>query len=146
MRMRGSLAGLPFSCHAFEMLRLRLVPGVLLAAMVTAAAPAPLIGVWSGDRATLTLTPTGGRFVEDCAEATIEGAVRSDDRGRFSVKGHREVFSGGPQRTDVPPVIRETDFVGEITPAGLLLEVRSGGNVETYRLLAGRRVKPIRCL
>ncbi|TRW17271.1 hypothetical protein [Glacieibacterium frigidum] len=118
---------------------------MMTGASMTSAAP--LIGEWSGDRATLTLTATGGRFVEDCAAATIDGPVSSDARGGFSARGHREIHTPGPQDADAPPPIRPVRFIARQTATGLALEVRDGdGTAHAYNLMPGRRFKRMPCL
>lgn len=117
----------------------------LIGLTMTAAAPPPLTGVWSGDRVTLTLTDTGGSLLEDCASATLDAPVRRTKTG-FSASGRREDHAGGPQRADVPPGFATIRLTGDIEGETVALTVAiDGGASSTYRLQAGRRLKRFGC-
>ena len=116
---------------------------------MTAAAPPPLIGVWSGDRVTLILTPTGGQLDEDCATSTFSGPVRLDRAGGFGATGSYETEGPGPTRLneDERSAAVAVRLSGRFTNQRLDLKVRvAGAPVARYRLSPGRNFKPVRCL
>ena len=116
---------------------------------MSAAASQPLTGVWSGDRVTLTLTPTGGQLDEDCATSTISRPVRLNTAGMFAATGSHEAQGPGPTRLDASerPAFKPVHFSGRFTGAELNLDVQiAGAAVTHYRLRPGRNFKRIRCL
>ncbi|MBA3896529.1 MAG: hypothetical protein H0X36_05230 [Sphingomonadaceae bacterium] len=119
--------------------------------MAIAAAPLAsadrLSGVWSGDRATLELTPHGGSFTEDCASTSIGPVVWRAGARRFTATGRKTTEGPGPQRADVAPKSVAVRFTGQFTGDRLDLNVGAdGAPLAHYRLMPGRAVKRIRCL
>lgn len=113
--------------------------------LMTAAAPAPLTGVWGGPDTLLTLTAEGGRIEHGCAAGTL-GPLRPDAAGRVAAEGRIEDYAAGPQRADAAPAVRPARFEGTVEGATLRLTVTpAGGPATSYELVAGRRVKLIRC-
>ena len=105
-------------------------------------------GVWSGDRATLTLTPTGGNFVEDCADATIDVPIWHGNGTHFTATGMQSDYPPGPQRADESaktlPLVR---YSGKVVGKTLELTVeRADRKATTYNLRSGVFLKRIRCL
>ena len=120
-----------------------------LGGALTAAAPPPLTGVWSGDRVTLTLTPSGGQLDEDCATSTFAGPVRLDGARGFVARGSHETQGAGPTRLDEDerPAGVPVRLSGRFTRQRLDLNVQvAGAPVAHYRLAPGRNFKPVRCL
>lgn len=116
---------------------------------MTAAASEPLVGVWSGDRVTLTLTPTGGTLDEDCATSTISRPVRPDTAGVFAAIGSHDAQGPGPTRLNASerPTFNTVHFSGRFTGPELNLDVQiSGAPMAHYRLMPGRNFKRLRCL
>ena len=108
---------------------------------------APLTGIWSGDRVTLTLTATGGSLTEDCASATIDAPVVSDATGNFTASGHREADSGGPQAGDAVPRTVPVRYAGRFDGERLELRVAAKDmDPAIYRLQPGVRGKRLRCM
>jgi len=120
-----------------------LLPGTL---MVMAATPQPVLtGVWGDARATLTLTPTGGAFIEECQTATLTGPVHVHDN-RFTTTAKREVVHSGPQQADVAPEYTELHFQGRLLPGHIDLEIHAVGSpIERHQLIANRHTKAHRC-
>lgn len=116
--------------------------------MLTAAAPHDLLtGVWGGDRATLTLDQTGGTLIEDCQVATLTGPVHLRKNGRFTAVAQREVYEGGPQQADIPPIFVTIRLAGRIEASSLSLDVSApGAPAQRLTLVSGRRIKAIPCL
>lgn len=113
--------------------------------LVTAAAPAPLTGVWGGPDTILTLTAEGGRIEHGCASGTL-GPLRPDATGKVRADGHVEDHVAGPQAADVAPASRPALFEGKVEGQTLQLSVTpKGGAAQTYTLTQGRRAKLIRC-
>lgn len=113
--------------------------------LVTAAAPAPLTGVWGGPDTILTLTAEGGRIEHGCGAGTL-GPLRPDASGKVRAEGRLEDYAGGPQRADTAPVTRAASFAGRVEGTTLHLTVTpAGGEPTAYTLVEGRRAKLIRC-
>ena len=118
-----------------------------------AAAPHPparqLTGIWGGDRATLTLTASGGSFIEDCATSTIGAAVQIDAVGRFAASGTHIAEGPGPTFVNESVVERPVAivFAGHLEGETMALDVRvSGGAPIRYYLRAGPGPKRIALL
>ena len=115
---------------------------------MSASPPPATLGVWSGDRVTLTLTATSGSFVEDCADATMGAPVWSKGGKRFTAEGSRSAYRLGPQLADVPadPPLA-VHYSGTLRDGALLLSVRSGeAPAAAYRARRGVNIKRVRCL
>ena len=113
--------------------------------LVSAAAPAPLTGVWGGPDTVLTLTAEGGRIEHGCASGTL-GPLRPDAAGKVRAEGRIEDHVAGPQRADAAPNFKPALFEGKVDGATLQLSVTpKGGTAQTYTLTQGRRAKLIRC-
>lgn len=120
-----------------------------LGGALTAAAPVPLTGVWSGDRVTLTLTPSGGQLDEDCATSTFAGPIRLDRAKRFVATGSYEAQGPGPARLNESerPAVVPVRLAGRFTSQRLDLDVHvAGAPVAQYHLAPGRSFKRVRCL
>lgn len=131
----------------------RTAASIIIGGFAMAAAPlpaaAPLVGVWGGDRATLTITAGGGSFIEDCATATFAGPVFVDANGKFTAAGARFAEGFGPTRIDEsgPARPNAASFEGRVTGAAITLEVRVGGGAPMrYNLRAGPGPKRIACM
>lgn len=113
-----------------------------------ADAPAPLLGVWGGDRVNVVFGLDGARLTYDCAAGSIAGPVHPDSRGRFSVPGTHQAYRPGPERADQAATVRAASYDGQVTGAVLELRVRVDGDaaVQSYRLEKDRKVKLARCL
>lgn len=120
----------------------------LCAMTLTGAASPPLTGEWAGDRARLTLSPTGGTIDYDCGSGTIKGPLRLDTKNRFKANGSFEEFVPGPAVADAPPHMRPTIYRGSLKGDTLTLVVQVAGEPKprTLNLVRGKRIKLIRCL
>lgn len=128
-----------------EKVREATVAAALAGLLVSAAAPAPLTGVWGGPDTVLTLTATGGRIEHGCGAGTL-GPLRPDAAGKVAADGQVEDYEAGPQRADAPSSARPARFEGKVDGATLELRVTpEGGAATTYMLTQGRRAKLIRC-
>lgn len=108
----------------------------------------PLVGVWGGDRVNVVFRLDGARLAYDCAAGSIDGPVRPDSRGRFTVSGTHQAYRPGPDRADEAATVRAATYDGQVTGTVLELQVRVDGDadVQSYRLEKDRKVKLARCL
>lgn len=124
--------------------------GALSAASAGQAAdvPAPLLGVWGGDRVNVVFGLDGARLAYDCAAGSIAGPVRPDSRGRFTASGSHQAYRPGPDRADQAATTRAATYDGQLAGTVLELQVRIDGDaaVQSYRLEKDRKVKLARCL
>ena len=59
-------------------------------------------GVWAGEQAVLTVTPSGATAEFECAAGVLDMPLRLDPRGRFDVAGSYAASPGGPVSSDDP--------------------------------------------
>ena len=112
------------------------------------SAAGPLQGQWAGDRLHLVIDSQGGRVESDCASGQFAGPVSTTSEGRFTAKGSFESHTPGPQRADEPATAAAASYSGEVRDGVLKLSITPAGasEAQTYTLLAGARVKRLRCL
>lgn len=121
---------------------------VLAAMTLSGATQPPLTGEWGGDRARLTLSPTGGTIEQDCGSGTIKGPLRLDARQRFKASGTFEAFAPGMALADVPASQKQAHYQGTVKGDAMTLSIQIKGAAEptTIHLVRGKRIKIIRCL
>jgi hypothetical protein len=91
----------------------------------SAQEPVPT-GLWGGKGMQLTVTANGAEIDYGCDSGTIEGRLRTDSHGKFSVRGTHLFGSGGPRQPGQPaPKPREARYEG----------VRNGDKLELTVLL-----------
>ena len=124
-------------------IRLLLAGGVLMGAMPAGAAP--LVGMWGGDQAVLTLDSGGGRLETSTGHAVLTGPIRPNAKGRFIAKGVYFSDPPGPAVADKVPDQTAARFEGMVTGAQMRLRVQTrGAPTQTFNLTANRRIKLIR--
>jgi len=117
-----------------------------LAAFSVGAATKPLVGLWGGDRAILTLDDKGGRLEFDCGYATLAAPIRLDRAGRFKAKGI--YFPDERMKdADAPPKMVSASFKGTVHDGRLQLSFKNDAAIaQSFEMIEGRRIKLIRCL
>ena len=126
-----------------QSIRLLLAGGVLIGA--SPAGAAPLVGMWGGDQAVLTLDSGGGRLETSTGHALLTGAVRPNAKGRFVAKGVYFNDPPGPAVADRAPDQTAARFEGNVTGPQMRLRVQMrGAPTQTFSLTANRRIKLIR--
>ena len=127
-----------------ELMRIGYMMAALIGSAGATAAPLPLQGQWGGDRTLLQFTDQGGRIDQDCANGQINGPVRPDANGRFSVSGRFADHQAGPQAEDFTGV--PARFEGHIAGTTLHLVIHIGDTPpRRLTLVAGQAVKLLRC-
>ncbi len=117
-----------------------------LAALSAGASTKPLVGMWGGDRAILTLDDKGGRLEFDCGYATLAAPIRVDRAGRFKAKG-LYFPDERAKDADTPPKMVSASFEGAVHDGRLQLTFKNAAaTAQSFEMLEGRRVKLIRCL
>ena len=120
-----------------------LAGGVLMGA--SSAAATPLVGMWGGDQAVLTLDIGGGRLETPTGHAVLTGPVRPNAKGRFIAKGVYFNDPPGPTIADKAPDQTAARFEGVVTGAEMSLRLQTrGAPAQRFNLTANRRVKLIR--
>ncbi len=107
---------------ALLLLTRRLITAVLFASVAqgcaTSAAPShvgvPIVGVWGGAHASLTLTEVGGTIACDCAHGGLAAPVVPDGEGAFDVGGVHVREHGGPIRIGEIPDSLPARYVGRV--------------------------------
>jgi hypothetical protein len=121
---------------------------VVLGAMAAQSAPVPLTGDWAGDRVQLKIDAQGGSLEGDCLSGRFAGPVLASPDGRFSTQGPFVVHAPGPTKAGGEATSPSATYSGEVQGSALTLTVTRPAQAppEVYHLLAGARVKLIRCL
>ncbi len=111
-------------------------------------ASAALTGEWGGERAALTLTPSGGRIEYDCGQGTLDAPIVPDAHGAFQVSGQHVQARGGPApREGDMPSMQPVQYRGSVTGNRMQLEVSSGsGPIGSYVLQRGVSAQLHHCL
>ncbi len=109
---------------------------------------AALTGEWGGERAALTLTPSGGRIEYDCGQGTLDAPIVPDAHGAFQVSGQHMQARGGPapKEGDMPST-QPVQYRGSVSGDGMQLQVISGNDpIGSYRLQRGVSAQLHHCL
>lgn len=69
---------------------------------------------WGGQHVSLEITKTGGKLEFDCAHGELEGKLRLDQQGRFSLEGIYVEEHGGPTREANAPKNIAVIYAGQI--------------------------------
>jgi hypothetical protein len=119
--------------------------GLLIGAGAAGAANPPLVGMWGGEQAILTLDAQGGRLELGTGHALLSGAIRPDAKGRFIAKGLYFAEPPGPTLADKPPQQAPARFEGVVARDELVLKMKARGvEPQAFTLKANRRIKLIR--
>ena len=119
-----------------------------VAQSTTQSPSAALTGEWGGERAALTLTPSGGRIEYDCGQGTLDAPIVPDAHGAFQVSGQHVQARGGPApREGDTPSTQPVQYRGSVTGDRMQLEVSSGnGPIGSYTLQRGASAQLHHCL
>jgi hypothetical protein len=107
-----------------------------------------LTGEWGGERAALTLTPTGGRIEYDCGQGTLDAPIVPDAHGAFRVGGQHMQARGGPApKEGEMPSTQPVQYHGSVSGDRMQLEVSSGNDsIGSYVLQRGASAQLHHCL
>jgi len=86
----------------------------------------PILGLWGGRHAALSLTDSGGSIEYDCAHGGLAAPIRASGDGRFEINGVHVREHGGPIRDGEPVDSVPARYIGRII-----------GNRMTLRVLVG---------
>lgn len=126
-------------------LRLLAAGGLLIGAGTANAATPPLVGMWGGEQAALTLDAQGGRLELGTGHAVLNGPVHPNAKGRFVAKGVYFSDPPGPTVADKAPDQTPARFEGVVGREDLTLKLKAkGATTQVFTLKANRRVKLIR--
>jgi hypothetical protein len=107
----------------------------------------PLVGVWGGPHAALTLTESGGTISYDCAHGGLGAPVITDGAGRFDVRGVHVREHGGPVRLGEVPDSIPARYLGQVTADRMILRVLVGTDaLGPFDLQRGAPPRLMRCL
>ena len=128
-----------------RVLRLLATGGLLIGAGAASAATPPLVGMWGGGQAILTLDAQGGRLELGTGHAVLNGPVHPNARGRFVAKGIYFSDPPGPAIADKASDQAPARFEGVVGREALTLTLKAhGAPAQAFNLKANRRVKLIR--
>jgi hypothetical protein len=116
--------------------------------MATANAGAGPLGVWGAQNAVLTIGSSKSRIEWGAAEATINGPIKPDAKGRFKTTGHYLAYTPGPDRVDIAPARRDAHIEGRVVGDIIEMTMHIAGDKTTqrYTFKKGQRSKLIRML
>lgn len=119
--------------------------GYFLAAGVAAKGRA-VIGIWGARDAILTIGPKHSKIELGHAETAIDGPVKTDAKGRFSVTGKYYEYRPGPDRIDAPAATREAHIKGHVRGETLILTMEIGGepSAQQFTFKKGQHTKLLR--
>jgi hypothetical protein len=106
------------------------------------------IGAWGGDRISAQVDGKGVTIELDCADAQIEGPVKLDRKGSFTVEGTITTQRPGPIREDRPNKPQRARFSGKVAGDSMTLSItmiESKTDAGTFTLHFGRMGRVFRC-
>lgn len=106
------------------------------------------IGAWGGDHISAQVDEKGVVFELDCADARIDGPVKLDRKGAFSVEGTVSTQQPGPVREDRPNKPQRARFSGKVTGETMSLSITlidTKDEIGSYKLSFGRTGRVFRC-
>lgn len=132
------------------MWRWGVVSSLLLAVgCLEANVPEVVTGDWGGEHLGMLASTSGATLEYDCATGTINGPIRPDAAGRFSVSGEHYPGHGGPIRVDEEQVKRPARYNGVVRGGMMDLIVTLTDSNEvlgTFTLVYGRSPFVFKCL
>ncbi|MDB5824167.1 MAG: hypothetical protein JWR21_2871 [Herminiimonas sp.] len=108
-----------------------------------------LSGVWGGQHIGLTISDSGASLAYDCAHGTIDGQIRLDQTGRFSVNGIHVIGQPGPTTPGATINSHPARYDGQVQQDSLSLTVTltdTGQNVGTFLLTRNGTAQVFACL
>lgn len=103
---------------------------------------------WGGQHVSLEITSDGGKIEFDCAHGSIEGKVKLNQQGRFSVKGIYAEEHGGPTRQSGKENSYSVVYSGQIKGEKMKLTIKRSDTkklVGTYTLTRGQEAFIVKC-
>jgi hypothetical protein len=105
-------------------------------------------GVWGTEHMVIRVENGAAAIEYDCAHGTINGPLKIDSKGRFSLRGTHVRERPGPMRIDQPPLDRPARYTGWTDGRKMTLKVtledgkkETVGNFELKRGQPGRLFK-----
>lgn len=105
-------------------------------------------GIWGGKHISLEITDSGGSIEFDCAHGTIEGKIKLNQQGRFSIKGTYIEEHGGPVRQTGNADSQTVLYTGQITGEKMKLTIKRSDNkklVGTFTLARDQEAFLVKC-
>ena len=133
--------------------RLRAVLGVIIClgagyflSASVAAKGRDVCGIWGARDAILTIGPKHSKIELGHAETAIDGPVKIDAKGRFSVTGRYYAYKPGPDRIDAPIATRDAHIKGRVRGDTLILTMQIAGEPSTqqFTFRKGQHTKLLR--
>lgn len=121
---------------------------LLAACAAVPASQAPLTGNWGGPHVGLTLTPTGGELVYDCAAGRLTEPLMPRAGGAFEVRGTHTPGHGGPDVAGMAMPTYRTIFTSAVRGDRMSLtgRVENGVVLGPFALRRGTEPGIFRCL
>lgn len=105
-------------------------------------------GAWAGKHISLEITANGGSVEFDCAHGTIEGKIKLDRQGQFSVKGTYVEEHSGPVRQSDKADSYAVLYTGQVKAEKMKLTIKRADNkklVGTFTLARGQEAFIVKC-
>ncbi len=107
----------------------------------------PVVGVWGGAHALLTLSEAGGAITYDCAHGGLRAPVVPDGDGAFDVGGVHVREHGGPIRIGEIPDSLPARYLGRVKGDRMTLRALVGADtIGPFELQLGATPQLFRCL
>ena len=103
-------------------------------------------GIWGAGNAILTIGPKHSKIELGHAETTIDGPVKIDTKGHFSVTGKYYAYRPGPDRIDAPVATREAHIKAHVRGDTLILTMQIAGepSAQQFTFRKGQQTKLLR--
>ena len=105
-------------------------------------------GNWGGQHIQLSVTNGSAQIEYDCANGTITGPLKIDNRGKFELRGTHNVERGGPTRIDAEPGGEPAKYTGWTDGKKMKLTVtlvNSKAEIGTFELTRGSAGRIFKC-
>ena len=105
-------------------------------------------GTWGGDGIMVNVDKAVTTIEFSCADARIDGELKTDRSGKFSVIGVYIAQTPGPMRVDRPPAEQRARFEGRITGKRLNLKitlVEGKTDLGEFNVEHGKMARVFRC-
>ena len=105
-------------------------------------------GVWGSNRARMEITQDGATIQFECAQGTINGAIRPDANGKFTATGTYSPEKGGPVSRDNAPEQRPATYEGTIVGDTMHLRAMLADkslDLPPFALTRGKPGRIVRC-
>ena len=105
-------------------------------------------GTWGGQQINISIEGNAATVEYDCANGTINGPLKVDRNGRFSLSGTHVREHGGPIRADEKPPSQPARYTGRIDGKKMTLTVtlpNSNEKLGTFTLTHGQSGRLRKC-